>query len=77
MFGSDPHCPTKAELLQLIEDRKSDPSTAELKLQPPWMLDANDENRKAIRQRERKINRMSMRLDKAVQNFEQEFGWNS
>ena len=74
--GSGPAIPTKAELLRLIADRENDPSVAELKHTPRWMLDAEDPVRRHIRRRERRNRYVTTRLDKATRAMEQEWDHN-
>ena len=74
---SNPVIPTRKELLQLIAARENDPNTPELKLNPPWLLDSNDEQRRSIRQRERRIRKLTLRLDKPTREMEQEFDLNA
>lgn len=68
-----PPFPTSEELKELIEDREKDLDKLELKYTPRWQMDLDDEVWRQARLRERKITRMTTRLDKATRQFENDF----
>ena len=74
---SKPNFPTKAELLELIADRKNDLQRNSPEFTPPWVHDSSDPDWKHIRERERKITRQTNRLSKSKQEFDEEFDINS
>lgn len=76
-INTNPPFPTKKELLELIAERDKMLDNPELRYDPPWLQDANDENRKALRRVSRKINRQTTRLEQATQKLEQDFDMNS
>ena len=65
--------PTRNELVRLMEDRKNDPPRLQSHLVPPWALDSEDAAMRAIRMRERRIRFLTLRLDKATRQMEQDF----
>lgn len=77
MSDKKPTVTTKEELKALIADRANDHQHPDLTYQPNWMLDASDEIWDRLRKRERKIRRMTTRLDKARKKFENDFDMNS
>lgn len=68
---ADHSIPTKAELLAHIEDRDNDLSKAKQALTPPWIETRENDDWKHIRERERKIDRLTTRLDKAKTKLDQ------
>lgn len=74
---SEPTVPTKKELETLIADRKNDLAHQSPELVPPWTGNRSEAEWRHIRERERKIRRMTHRLDRAKQQLDHDFDMNS
>lgn len=74
---SKPTIPTKHELLAMIANRRRDLQRQTHDLTPPWAQDRDDPSWQRIRERERKIVRVTNRLEKAKQKLDHDFDMNS
>lgn len=78
MAKNDHDIVTRAELDHWIEDRKNDPPVPEYNYpKPNWIDNVDHSARVHMRMRERRINHLETRLDKAGNEMEREFDQNS